>query len=235
MREFRSATRSKIAACRFFDIDCHNSESTQQKQGLLSECRKCSCKGALLNQLHHWLCRSARWERTLEQRVPWVLSSAKLGPHVLEAGPGPGLTTDRLRSAFPRLTAIEADQGLAQLLRARLGETNVEVVHGDATSMPFADAEFSGCAAFTMLHHVPSPALQDRLLREVWRVLKPGGAFVGCDSLQSLSMRVLHLGDTFVPICPDTFGARLEDAGFNVIELEKGSGAFRFFAMKPIA
>jgi ubiquinone/menaquinone biosynthesis C-methylase UbiE len=65
-----------------------------------------------------------------------------------------------------------------------------------------------------MLHHVPSPALQDKLLREVWRVLKPGGAFVGCDSLQSVFMRVLHLGDTFVPIRPDTFGARFEDAGF---------------------
>jgi ubiquinone/menaquinone biosynthesis C-methylase UbiE len=188
-----------------------------------------------LNQLHHWLCRSARWERTLERRVPWVLSSAELGPHVLEVGPGPGLATDRLRSRLPRLTAIEADQTLAQLLCTRLQGANVEVVNGDATSMPFPDAEFSGCAAFTMLHHVPSPALQDKLLREVRRVLKPGGAFVGCDSLQSAFMRVLHLGDTFVPIRPDTFGARLEEAGFKVIELEKGSGAFRFYAMKPNA
>ena len=188
-----------------------------------------------MNQLHHWLCRSARWERTLERRVPWVLSSAELGPHVLEVGPGPGLATDRLRSRLPRLTAIEADQTLAQLLCTRLQGANVEVVNGDATSMPFPDAEFSGCAAFTMLHHVPSPALQDKLLREVWRALKPGGAFVGCDSLQSAFMRVLHLGDTFVPIRPDTFGARLEEAGFKVIELEKGPGAFRFYAMKPNA
>jgi ubiquinone/menaquinone biosynthesis C-methylase UbiE len=118
-------------------------------------------------------------------------------------------------------------------LRARLRDTNVEVVNGDATTMPFPDAEFSGCAAFTMLHHVHSPALQDKLLREVWRVLKPEGAFVGCDSLQSVFMRVLHLGDTFVPICPDTFGARLEEAGFKVIELEKGPSAFRFYALKP--
>jgi ubiquinone/menaquinone biosynthesis C-methylase UbiE len=135
----------------------------------------------------------------------------------------------------PRLTAIEADVGLAESLRARLHDTNVEVVHGDATTMPFPDAAFSGCAAFTMLHHVPSPALQDKLLREVWRVLKPGGAFVGCDSLQSVSMRVLHLGDTYVPVPPDTFGARLENAGFEVIELEKGPSAFRFYALKPSA
>ena len=86
-----------------------------------------------------------------------------------------------------------------------------------------------------MLHHVPSPALQDKLLREVWRVLKPGGAFVGCDSLQSLSMRLLHLGDTFVPIPPGTFDARLRCAGFDVIEIEHGPQAFRFYALKPNA
>jgi ubiquinone/menaquinone biosynthesis C-methylase UbiE len=186
-----------------------------------------------LNRLHHKLCRSARWEKTLEARVPWVLSSAKLGSHVLEAGPGPGLTTDRLRCRVPRLTTIESDWGLAESLRARLRDTNVEVVNGDATAMPFPDAEFSGCAAFTMLHHVHSPALQDKLLREVWRVLEPGGAFVGCDSLQSVFMRLLHLGDTFVPIRPETFGARLEDAGFRVIEIEEGESAFRFYALKP--
>jgi SAM-dependent methyltransferase len=138
-----------------------------------------------------------------------------------------------LRYAVPRLTAIEADRVLAQSLRTRLQGTNVEVVEGDATTMPFLDAEFSGCAAFSMLHHVPSRPLQDKLLREVWRVLKPRGAFVGSDSLQSLMMRVIHLGDTFVPVNPDNFGARLEAAGFEVIELEKGSGAFRFHARKP--
>lgn len=188
-----------------------------------------------MNRLHHWLCRSDRWNRTLEQRVPWVLSTANLGPHVLEAGPGPGLTTDYLRSAFPRVTSIEADRELAQSLRNRLRGTNVEVIDGDATDMPLPDAEFSGCAAFTMLHHVPSRSLQDKLLREVWRVLKPGGAFVGSESLQSLMMRVLHLGDTFVPVIPDTFAARLEAAGFEGVELEKGSGAFRFHARKPRA
>jgi hypothetical protein len=32
--------------------------------------------------------------------------------------------------------------------------------------------------------------------------------------LQGLSMRVIHLGDTLVPVDPNTFGARLEAAGF---------------------
>lgn len=188
-----------------------------------------------LNQLHHWMCRSAYWRRTLEQRVPWVISGADLGCHVLEAGPGSGLTTDLLRPRAAHLSAIEIDSSQANSLRSRLRGTNVEVVEGDATSMPFPGATFSACAAFTMLHHVPSRNLQDQLLREVWRVLKPGGAFVGSDSLQSTFMRVLHIADSCVLLEPDSFGERLGAAGFELIELERGSGAFRFYARKPRA
>ena len=78
-----------------------------------------------------------------------------------------------------------------------------------------------------------SPELQDQLLREVWRVIEPGGVFVGSDSIQSLFMRLIHIGDTLVPVDPNTFGVRLEAAGFQVLEVEKNSGAFRFCACRP--
>ncbi len=186
-----------------------------------------------MNHLHHWLCRSGHWRKVIQERVPWVLSGSNLGPDVLELGPGPGLTTDLLKTAVPRLTAIELDPELAASLRARLANTNVEVVTGDATGMPFPDAHFSSGVSFTMLHHVPSPQLQDKLLREVWRVLQPGAFFVGSDSMQSLFMRLIHIGDTLVPINPDKFGVRLETAGFEVMEIEKRAGVFRFQARKP--
>jgi ubiquinone/menaquinone biosynthesis C-methylase UbiE len=188
-----------------------------------------------MNLLHHCLCRSERWRQTLQQRVPWVLSSAHLGQNVLELGPGPGLTTDLLRLAAQRVTAIEVDSRLAKSLSSRLRGSNVDVINGDATVMPFSDAQFSGGVSFTMLHHVPSPELQDKLLREVWRVIEPGGVFVGSDSLQSLRMRLIHVGDTFVPVDPGSFGGRLEAAGFDVVEVEKNSEAFRFHARKPNA
>jgi ubiquinone/menaquinone biosynthesis C-methylase UbiE len=133
-----------------------------------------------------------------------------------------------------RLTAIEVDPKAAKSLRARLSGSNVDVVTGDATAMPFREAQFSGGVSFTMLHHVPSQQLQDKLLGEVWRVIKPGGEFVGSDSLQSIFMRLIHIGDTLVPIDPDRFGVRLESAGFEVLEIEKQRDAFRFRARKPI-
>ena len=186
-----------------------------------------------MNWIHNWLCRSERWRRTVERRLPWALAHVDLGVNVLELGPGQGLTTDLLRARVPHLTAIEIDSQLAESLMARLHGGNVRVVKGDAAEMPFASAQFSASACFTMLHHVHTPTLQDQLLREVWRVLQPGGSFVGTDSLQGPFMRLIHIRDTLVPIVPDTFGDRLQAAGFQVMQIEKNSGAFRFHARRP--
>jgi ubiquinone/menaquinone biosynthesis C-methylase UbiE len=186
-----------------------------------------------MNRIHQWLCRSNRWRTMVQQRVPWALGETDLGPNVLELGPGPGLTTDLLRASVKQLTALELDLKLASALTSRLRESNVRVVEGDATEMPFGNAEFSAAVSFTMLHHVPSPELQNKVLREACRVLKPGGFFVGSDSLQSWYMRIIHIGDTLIPIDPDTFGERLQSAGFEVLEIERNSQAFRFRARRP--
>ncbi len=187
-----------------------------------------------MNRIHRWLCRSDSWRKELgEKTLPWVLDNIELGQEVLEVGPGPGLTTDLLRQRVAKMTAIEIDPALADSLAARLRESNVTVVRGDATAMPFADAQFSSAVSFTMLHHVPTPALQDRLLREVRRVLKPGGVFAGVDSRQSFPMRVIHIGDTLVPVDPGTFASRLEAAGFQDISIQVQAHRFRFQARRP--
>jgi len=94
--------------------------------------------------------------------------------------------------------------------------------------MPFADATFTGAVSCTMLHHVPSPARQDRLLAEVRRVLRPGALFVGSDSTTSFVFRLAHLFDTMVLVDPDAFAARLERAGFREVAVRRADGAFRF-------
>ena len=187
-----------------------------------------------MNRLHRWLCRSDRWHRTIAERLPWAIGDTDLGENVLEIGPGPGVTTDLLRAAVPRLTALELDATLARSLSARLKGSNVQVIEGDATAMPFGDSEFSGAVSFTMLHHVPSPELQDKVLTEAFRVLQPGGCLVGSDSLQGLVMRIIHIGDTLVPVPPDTFGARLERAGFRVLDVQQNAHAFRFRAQRGV-
>lgn len=186
-----------------------------------------------MNRLHRWYCRSNHWRRTLEGEVlPWALAGVALGDTVLEVGPGPGLTTDWLLSRCRNLTCIEMDLLLANALGRRTAHTNVHVHCGDATAMSFPDWSFSTVVCFTVLHHVPSTGLQDRLFSEVYRVLRPGGTFAGTDSMNSLLMQFFHFRDTLVPVDPMNLPARLESIGFSDVEVEIGTGRFRFRARR---
>jgi 16S rRNA A1518/A1519 N6-dimethyltransferase RsmA/KsgA/DIM1 with predicted DNA glycosylase/AP lyase activity len=125
-----------------------------------------------MNLLHRLVCRSALWRWTVERWViAWALDGVDPGENVLELGPG--LITDVLRQRTARLTALEIDPRLASSLRERMRNTNVEVVEADATAMFFPDDSFSAVLSFTMVHHVLSATVQDRLLAEAWRVLRP--------------------------------------------------------------
>lgn len=187
-----------------------------------------------MNRFHRWYCRTGHWRHAIQdQIVPWVMEGVDLGDHVLEVGPGPGLTTDVVARRVPKLTAVEIDEQLAAGLLDRFAGTNVTVEEGDATAMPFADGTFSGAVSFTMLHHVPSPELQDRLLCEVRRVLRPGATFAGSDSRRGLVFRLAHVADTMVLVDPGAFAGRLEAAGFEAVEVETGKGVFRFRSTVP--
>jgi len=181
-----------------------------------------------MNLFHRWYCRSKGWARSMEQYLPYMIGDVDLGDSVLEIGPGPGVITDLLRTRVPHLTSIEIDRALAESLRRRMEGTNVTVVQGDATAMEFADNTFSSAVCFTMLHHVPSAELQDRLLREACRVLRPGAVLTGSDSVPSLRWNVYHLLDTRVPADPDSFAGRLERAGFADVDVRRYPGGFSF-------
>ena len=187
-----------------------------------------------MNRFHKWYCRSGHWKREIQSKIlPWALRDVELGDSVLEIGPGPGMTTDCLRDRAKSIECLEIDPNLALSLGHRLLNTNVHVQHGNATAMPYSDCLFSAVVSFTMLHHVPSLALQNQLFAEVHRVLRPGGVFAGVDSLPSTLMRIIHLGDTMVAVEPATLNGRLKSAGFISIRVELGAGRFRFSARRP--
>ena len=187
-----------------------------------------------MNLAHRWLCRSAYWRKAVETYIlPWVLDGLDIGANVLEVGPGPGVTTDLLRGRVEHLTCVEIDRAFANSLSHRMSGHNVTVVRQDATAMSFPDATFDGAVSFTMLHHVSSEALQNRLLAEIARVLRPGGVLAGTDSLYSRSFALLHLFDTMVVVDPSTFPERLRKAGFDDVQVDVLKPyAFRFRARK---
>jgi SAM-dependent methyltransferase len=187
-----------------------------------------------MNRAHGLLCSSKWWAHSVERKLlPWGLAGMDLGEDVLEVGPGFGATTRVLACRPGSLTVVELSEGYCEHLRRTL-DGDAEIVRADATAMPFPDGRFSGVVCFTMLHHLPSPELQDKLLTEVARVLRPGGVFAGTDSIGTgPAFKLLHVGDTLVPVGPDRLPARLETAGFEEPRVEKGGRSFRFRARKP--
>jgi SAM-dependent methyltransferase len=164
--------------------------------------------------------------------LPAATANVDLGEELLELGPGPGATTDWLRTRVRRLVAVEHEPPAARELEARFAGTNVEIVDGDATALPFAEASFDAVAAFTMLHHVPTARLQIRLLSEALRVLRPGGVLVGSDSLASVELHHFHEGDTYNPVEPAAFLTWLRTLGYGRIAITVDR-AMTFTAHKP--
>lgn len=191
-----------------------------------------------MNEAHRLHLRTDEWRATLRDlALPFAFGARnadELGDDVLEIGPGPGLTTDLLLEEFgiERLTGIELDDELAADLTARLGD-RMRVVEADATDMPFDDDQFSGVVTFTMLHHVPTTQLQDRVFAEACRVLRPGGLFVANDSVGSDELAAFHEGDVYNPVDPATLPARLEAAGFVDIDVRSNPYAFAVHARSP--
>ena len=180
----------------------------------------------------HKHCGSDEWRARMRDVIlPWALGDVNLGEDVLEVGPGYGATTDVLSRSLPRLTSVEIDAELAALLAERFAAVpSVQIVLGDATALDEPDGRFSGAACFTMLHHVPTVELQDRLLAEVARVLRPGAAMVASDSLASEVLAAHHEGDTYNPVDPTTLPARLRAAGFAEAEVRTNEFGWTFLA-----
>ncbi|MFG1929714.1 class I SAM-dependent methyltransferase [Mycobacterium sp. NPDC048908] len=170
----------------------------------------------------HEACGSDEWRQAIREDIlPWALGGTDLGDNVLEVGPGYGASTDVLSKTVPRLTAVEIDDELAAMLTGRFADVpSVQIVHGDATALEYPDDSFSGAACFTMLHHVPTAELQDRLFAEVARVLQPGAALVASDSLASEDLRAHHEDDTYNPVDPASLPDRLAGAGFGHVQVK---------------
>ncbi|WNI20550.1 class I SAM-dependent methyltransferase [Streptomyces sp. ITFR-16] len=187
-----------------------------------------------MNKGHAELCSSPEWAAHLQHDVlPVAVARADLGKRMLEIGPGPGAATEWLRNEVEHLMAVEVDADAAALLAGRYAGTNVEIVHGSGAALDFADDSFDSAASFTMLHHVPTAALQNRLLAEVLRVLRPGGVLVGSDSLPSHALHAFHQDDVYNPVEPAAFLIRLQTLGYVDITLGVHQG-LTFSAHKPL-
>jgi SAM-dependent methyltransferase len=187
-----------------------------------------------MNENHASLCPSPEWAAVIQEEIlPSLTEHTNLGEDMLEIGPGPGAATEWLRHRVKRLTALEVEPEAAAKLADTYAGSNVEVVIGDAAELGYPDESFDSVGTFTMLHHVPTLALQNKILAEVFRVLRPGGVLIGSDSLASNDLHHFHVGDTCNPIEPASVLSRLQTLGFGQITIVVDWG-LKFIAHKPV-
>ena len=139
-----------------------------------------SLRGRLFASVYDWLTAGAE-EAGLRARRERLLASAK--GRVLEIGAGTGANLP-FYAADVELTVAEPEAPMARKLAKRLRDRrpNTEIVHAPAEHLPFADAQFDAVVSTLVLCTVVD---QPTALRELRRVLKPGGRLLFIEHVRS--------------------------------------------------
>jgi ubiquinone/menaquinone biosynthesis C-methylase UbiE len=103
------------------------------------------------------------------------------GERWLDAACGPGLVSRALAPLVAAVHGVDATPAMIDVARREAAALpNVTFALGDATALELRDASFDGALARFAIHHVPVPG---RLVAELARVVRPGGAVVVADHL----------------------------------------------------
>jgi len=125
-----------------------------------------------------------RWGAARLRPRPWFMNGLKLrylledlAPvkgRALDVGCGAGQVAKAVKRERPDLEVLGCDISKSAVAAASASPEGVDFRHATAERLPFADGEIDFVWIFDVLEHVDDP---EQVLREVARVLKPGGGF----------------------------------------------------------
>lgn len=148
---------------------------------------------------------------------------------LLDVACGSGVFLDRFASDVHRVAGIDLSDIQIDLARRRLqrriADGSAEIVRGDATHLPWENDTFTAAACVGSLDYFASP---DAALREIHRVLQPGGRVVltyGMDDDNEKA--VAQVASWGLPqSTEDEARTLVEDAGFTIDEITYLSGDY---------
>jgi len=98
---------------------------------------------------------------------------------VADVGVGTGFIAERALAAGAHVIGVDSSERMLAQAQKRFADQRFETRVGDVESLPLRTAEVDVVFANMVLHHAPDPHLA---IREMSRVLKPGGKLVITDA-----------------------------------------------------
>lgn len=130
----------------------------------------------------HWRTRAECWKYLFDLALSCEALGCNPGDRVLDYAAGTCWASEFLNRAGFRTVALDLSWEVLRQGRRRLAaderlkrRSAAGFVVGSALELPFADESFEGVLCLNALHHMPSYC---QALREIYRILKPGGRAV---------------------------------------------------------
>lgn len=169
---------------------------------------------------------------------------------VLDIACGTGNSLTWINQAVPQAALYGVDLSPAYLRKANenlagiKGRVPAQLIQANAEALPFVDEFFEATTSTFLFHELPAEARQN-VINEAFRVTKPGGVFVICDSIQKTDTPEFGpLMDNFPAMfhepyyrhyIEDDLVARLESAGFTDVTTTNHFMSKYWVAVKPAA
>jgi ubiquinone/menaquinone biosynthesis C-methylase UbiE len=169
-------------------------------------------------------------------------------PKVLDVACGTGRTLRLIRGALPNAVLYGTDLSSAYLRKANqlLSELPGELpqlIQSNAEELPYMDQYFHAIASVFLFHELP-PEVRQTIINQCFRVLKPGGTLIICDSIQLVdSPELAPMMRNFPTVfhepyyrsyVEDCLEDRLTQAGFTEVQVEVQFMSKYWIARKPI-
>lgn len=167
---------------------------------------------------------------------------------VLDIACGTGRTLRNIRGMLPKVSLYGTDLSPSYLrktneLLSQLPGELPQLIQANAESLPYADDYFHGITCVFTFHELPPQARQN-VINEAFRVLKSGGVFIICDSIQLKENPDLKTMMENFPAMfhepyykhyiQDDLEARLTEAGFTVSDIQNHFVSKYWVAKKEI-
>lgn len=178
------------------------------------------------------------YERLLAEFIREAGLTAGTKPlRVLDCGVGTGTFALAFARAFAApvcMDAVDLSDVMIREARRRLHQAGLDVAfeRADVCALPYSDNQYDLVMAAHVLEHLPDPVVA---LKEMRRILKPGGWLVACLTRESSLGRYVQVKWRTHRLSGEKGEAWLNAAGLNVHRMNLGSnGCFRLTSLTCI-